>query len=1126
MIGWSNCRCVTRLLLAALLSCASLAASAQSDEPWVSRAPLPAGTVPLLALVIDTSAAMAETVATRAPYDPDQQYAAQAAAPCDPARVYWRRGPGPAPDCQGGASLPLDAADVNMGFRCRAGRNALARTGIYIAARAAQWSAASSGGYWRELLPGDEGAVECRADRGAHGSSDGPWYAAHGGSDPWSRDADREPLWDAAPLSDSYVFLSGNYLNYLASPATATMSRYAATASLAAAAAASADGLQVAVLRPSHDGLPGDDAGRGGMVALAPALLPAGAQSIAGVLDGWSPAGPAPLAETVVEVAAWLTGGPVLFGDNSQAAPGLPWPSAAGVRDPQRQDRYITPFTAACRPVSVGLVTAGRPSSDDGAGAAAASLSGFPPAGRACGNDCLAALADWLRRFDLVTDLAGDQRAALFIAAPAPLSPALAEVAVAAAAPVLDLDDPLALTMMIAHALQHDAAVASGARLSAAGLASTTGGLRDPAIYFGLSIPAAAPRWAGNLRKYRWRAAASPLAAPTIVDGNDRPAFDESGTALLATSQSVWASRADGADALLGGAAAALPPRVSRRVYTDIVSNTLTESGNRIAASNAALTRESLGLLPQDRRSTEDLIDWLLGADAFDADRDGRQDESRPAIGDPGLSAPVTIDYGGAGAMSLVFAATNDGLLHAFNETDGTERWAFLPRTMLKRLADLAAGFTTVSRSHGLDGTVTRHVFDADGDGRLAPGSGDRAWLVVGLGRGGPGYYALDVTDPDRPRVLWSLVGAAAAALGEARPAAVIARMQLDDRRQGPHRLVVVLAGGHDPAQSAWPRARDQRGARLLILDAESGEVLWQAAGPDDETAELALAGLSASLPSAPRALDMDGDGYADTLYLLGIDGHLWRIRFPSRAGAAGATRTLLGRFGEPAARDGRQRRFYASPDVSYDANAGQPRLVVSFGSGWLARPRDVAVEDRFYAVYDALGESAQADASHPRSVLGDSDLHDVTDWQHAAPAGARGWLLRLVSHGHGEKTTGASLTFDHRLRFTTYQPLAASPGQPCGPPAGRSRLYTLDVRSGRPVNWIGDQPVPSEDLAETGLPPDLRVVFPPRDAGRACGGGGCSSAAFGLIGGHSLDLQFRNDPVRTSWRRLAPTPE
>lgn len=1121
-------RLIAQLALLVLLGCAGLDARAQSDEPWLARAPLPAGMLPLLALIVDTSAAMAEVIATRAPYDPGHDYAEGAADPCDPGRIYWRRGPGPAPDCGSAASLPLDSANAQMGFRCQAGRRALARTGTYVTSRAAQWSPHASGGYWHELRPDDDHAVECRADRGVHGSSDGPWYAAQGAAGPWSRDRDDEPRWDAPPLSDSYVFLTGNYLNYLAQPTAAvTVSRYAWMASLVASAAASVDELELAVLRLSHDGLPGDDEGRGGMVVLAPAALPAAAPSIGRALQGWVPAGPAPLAESLAEAAAWLAGGRLLFGDGAHAAPDLPLPSTPEVRDPQRPDRYLTPFTGACRPVSVALLTAGAPTADAGAGAAAAELPGFPGTARACDAGCLSALAGWLRDTDLLPALPGSQRAPLFIAAPRPLAPAFREAGHAAGTPVLDLDDPLTLIMMIAHALQHDAAVASGTRLSAIGTDLMTDGLHGPAAYFGLSVPAAAPRWAGNVRKYRWQAPESSLAAPTIVDGNGDPAFDESGFALRPESRSAWSAGADGADALLGGAAAALPAPTARRVYTDITSNALADPGNRVAASNPALTRDALGLAPRDPRSATDLIAWTLGADVFDADDDGERDESRHAVGDPGLSPPVVVRYGGPDDSALVLVATNDGVLHALDQADGGERWAFIPRPLLQRLAGLSTNMTTVARHHGLDGTVTRHSFDADADGRITPASGDRAWLFLGLGRGGPGYYALDVTDPDRPRVLWSLAGSAASVLGDAWPGAVVARMRLDDRRQSPHRLVVILAGGHDPAQFAWPRPQDQRGVRLLILDAETGEVLWQAAGPQADDADLILQELTASLPSAPRVLDADGDGFADTLYLLGIAGHLWRIGFAPGAEPSGlATARLLGQFGEPDRADGPPRRFYSTPDVSYDAGGQGARFIVSFGSGWLARPRDAATEDRFYAVFDVPTEAARAGAPEPGATLGDEDLFDVTPSPYTAPPDARGWLLRLASHGRGEKTAGSSLTFDHRLRFITYQPLAAEPQQPCGPPASRSRLYTLDVRSGRPLNWIGDQPVPAEDLPVQGWPPGLRVVFPSRSLSAACGPPGCNTSPIGLIGGRSLDLDFRNDPVKTTWRRLQPTAE
>ena len=155
-----------------------------------------------------------------------------------------------------------------------------------------------------------------------------------------------------------------------------------------------------------------------------------------------------------------------------------------------------------------------------------------------------------------------------------------------------------------------------------------------------------------------------------------------------------------------------------------------------------------------------------------------------------------------------------------------------------------------------------------------------------------------------------------------------------------------------------------------------------------------------------------------------------------------------------------------------------------------------------------------------PSPALEEADLADVTAPPHEAPGGAAGWMLRLAGHGSGEKTAGASFTFDHRLRFATYQPRPPAADAPCGPPAGVSRLYTLDVRTGRPLNWIGDQPVPDEPIVAAGLPPGLDVAFPAAPLGD-CGSGGCARRPFALAGGNSIPLDFSNDPVRTSWRQL-----
>ncbi len=254
---------------------------ASEDEAWLRRAPLPASTVPLLALVVDTSEAMAAEVDVLPPYDPARDYTAEAGSACRRDRVYWRLGSGPPPDCDGSQWISLGAATAARGWRCEAGTTSLESVGVFIATRAAQWEPRGTGGYWRALEPGTDGAVECMADRGGHGASAGPWYAADGEAGPWRNAPDAEPDWQATPLSAAYVFFTGNYLAYLSSTERIRISRYDWLVRRITEGARAAGQLDIALVRFSHDGLGGDDDARGGMVALAPTRLPDGAATVA-----------------------------------------------------------------------------------------------------------------------------------------------------------------------------------------------------------------------------------------------------------------------------------------------------------------------------------------------------------------------------------------------------------------------------------------------------------------------------------------------------------------------------------------------------------------------------------------------------------------------------------------------------------------------------------------------------------------------------------------------------------------------------------------------------------------------------------------------------------------------------
>lgn len=105
---------------------------------------------------------------------------------------------------------------------------------------------------------------------------------------------------------------------------------------------------------------------------------------------------------------------------------------------------------------------------------------------------------------------------------------------------------------------------------------------------------------------------------------------------------------------------------------------------------------------------------------------------------------------------TYVYVGANDGMLHAFDQ-QGNEKWAFIPAGVTGKLNLLsdndysAANKQTTSNS-------SKHRFFVDGPLVTDDVYFDNAWhtvLVGTLGRGGQGLFALDVTNPNQPKLLW-----------------------------------------------------------------------------------------------------------------------------------------------------------------------------------------------------------------------------------------------------------------------------------------------------------------------------------------------------------------------------------
>ncbi|MEI6567000.1 MAG: hypothetical protein WCR20_10000, partial [Verrucomicrobiota bacterium] len=163
---------------------------------------------------------------------------------------------------------------------------------------------------------------------------------------------------------------------------------------------------------------------------------------------------------------------------------------------------------------------------------------------------------------------------------------------------------------------------------------------------------------------------------------------------------------------------------------------------------------------------------------------------SSPAVleytwSDPSISAIVAahpkLAAVSGNRFRLVVVGTNQGWLHAFGEVtkvktvtnasgkpqeivtgDIDELWSFMPTDFLPFINYLTASGTNAHRLL-VDGSPVLYHLDlppsAGGSGNgTVDCATEKALVIFGLGGGGRSYYALDIHDPSKPAMKWSLV--------------------------------------------------------------------------------------------------------------------------------------------------------------------------------------------------------------------------------------------------------------------------------------------------------------------------------------------------------------------------------
>lgn len=122
--------------------------------------------------------------------------------------------------------------------------------------------------------------------------------------------------------------------------------------------------------------------------------------------------------------------------------------------------------------------------------------------------------------------------------------------------------------------------------------------------------------------------------------------------------------------------------------------------------------------------------------------------------GDPGYQ---TFRTSNATRKGVVYVGSNDGMLHAFDADTLEEKWAFVPSAVIPNLWKLADSNYSSKHTYYVNGDLTISDVCVALDCSTATAADWRTILVAGLDAGGRGYYALDITNPSAPQLLWEI---------------------------------------------------------------------------------------------------------------------------------------------------------------------------------------------------------------------------------------------------------------------------------------------------------------------------------------------------------------------------------
>ena len=399
-----------------------------------------------------------------------------------------------------------------------------------------------------------------------------------------------------------------------------------------------------------------------------------------------------------------------------------------------------------------------------------------------------------------------------------------------------------------------------------------------------------------------------------------------------------------------------------------------------------------------------------------------------------------------ASRTPVVYVGANDGMLHAFDGSvnataSGSELFAYVPSFVYGDASTAAkSGIATLGNpklSHHYFVDATPLAFDVDLDKTVGAAATAADWhtlLVGGLGKGGKGYYAIDVTDPASwkteadvaGKVLWEFTDSR---MGYSYGAPSVVKT----RKYG---WVVVLTSGYDNSDGV---------GYFFFVNPRTGELLEAVATPTGS--------LSSPINLAQHTAYVADytDMTTDAIYAGDLQGNVWRLDVTGTSAYDAPTR-----IAQLADADGNAQPVTTRPLIEVEPNSSARYVLL--GTGRLLADSDVASSkvQSFYAIVDGLGASGAfyKSSTLPTGVtfpVRRDKLNVDTDLLAgigSSPASVMGWYVDLpVSDSIAQRVNVDPTANAGIVSFIGNLPN----GSVCSP-TGTGTLYAVSFATGKTV--------------------------------------------------------------------------